>query len=67
MTGRGAAVMFTIAALVLINVGLALVIVTSVGVRTFAPLWLALVVLGVGLAAAGGAIVQWREFLRSAR
>jgi hypothetical protein len=52
---------------VLINVGLAALIVEAVGARSFAPLWVSLVLLAVGAAAAAGAVVLWRQYLTAAR
>ena len=64
---RGPAVLTTALALVLINVGLAALIVEAVGARSFAPLWVSLVLLAVGAAAAAGAVVLWRQYLSAAR
>jgi hypothetical protein len=64
---RGPAVLATALALALINVGLAGIIVEAVGARSFAPLWLAVVFLVVGVVAAVGAFTLWRAYLRSVR
>jgi hypothetical protein len=67
MVSRGPAVIATVVALVLINVGLAASIVEAVGARSFAPLWVSLVLLVVGVAAAAGAVVLWRQYLSTTR
>jgi hypothetical protein len=64
---RGPALSATVVALVLINVGLAGLIVEAVGARSFAPLWLSLTLLVLGAAAAAGAVVLWRQYLTAAR
>ena len=64
---RGPAVLATTVALVLINVGLAGLIVEAIGARSFAPLWLAIAFVLAGIVAAVGAITLWRGYLRSAR
>ncbi|MDQ3808770.1 MAG: hypothetical protein M3336_00595 [Chloroflexota bacterium] len=61
----GAASVATAVALALINLGLALLIVQAMGVRTFAPAWLAAVALVLGIVAAAGAARMWRAFLRA--
>jgi hypothetical protein len=63
---RGPAIWATAVALALVNVGLALAIVAAIGVRSFAPLWLGLVVLLLGVAAAVGAVMLWRQYLADA-
>jgi len=67
MMSRGPAVLATTLALACVNAGLAILIVTAIGVRAFAPLWLGLVLLVVGVVAAVGAITLWRAYLQSAR
>ncbi len=63
----GPAVLATAVALALINVGLAGIIVEAIGARNFVPLWLAIALLVVGVAAAVGAITLWRGYLQSVR
>ena len=60
---RGPAVLATTLALALVNVGLAILIVAAIGARGFAPLWLGLVLLLVGIAAAVAAVMLWRDYL----
>ena len=64
---RGPAISATALALALVNAGLAMLIVAAIGVRSFAPLWLGVVVLLVGAAAAIGAFTLWRGYLQAAR
>jgi hypothetical protein len=64
---RGPAVWATTLALALVNVGLATVIVASMGQRGFAPFWVGPVLLVAGLAAAVGAVLLWRDYLASLR
>ena len=64
---RGPAVLATAVALALINVGLAGLIVEAVGARSFAPVWVTIVLLVVGVVAGVGAITLWRGYLQSAR
>jgi hypothetical protein len=54
-------------ALALVNVGLAALIVEAIGVRSFAPLWVGLVLLLVGIAATIAAVMLWRRYLAEAR
>ena len=63
----GPAVLATAIALAMINAGLAMIIVAAIGVRSFAPLWLALVILLLGVAAAVAAVTLWRQYLAAAR
>jgi len=58
------AIITTSVALVLLNVGIAWLIVGAIGVE-FAPLWLALVILAAGVLAAAGAVMLWRGYLRA--
>jgi hypothetical protein len=67
VVSRGPAVIATVIALVLINVGLAASIVEAVGARSFAPVWVCLVLLVVGAAAAAAAVVLWRQYLAAVR
>jgi hypothetical protein len=53
--------------LALVNVGLATVVVNAVGASSFAPSWLGLVSLVLGVAAAVAAVVLWRQYLSEAR
>jgi hypothetical protein len=64
---RGPAVLATIAALALVNVGLASLIATAVGARGFVPIWAALILLVVGVVAAAVAATLWRGYLNSVR
>jgi len=64
---RGPAIWATVVALALVNVGLAMVIVAAIGAPSFAPLWLSIALLGVGVVAGVGAITLWRAYLQSAR
>jgi hypothetical protein len=60
-------VLGTAIALTLINVALAALIVQAIGASTLAPLWLSVVLLALGLVAAAGAVVLWRNYLTSTR
>jgi protein-S-isoprenylcysteine O-methyltransferase Ste14 len=64
---RGAAVWATIAALALVNLGLASLIASAVGARGFIPVWIAVVLLVVGVVAAVVAATLWRGYLNSVR
>ncbi|HLZ30859.1 MAG TPA: hypothetical protein VKV73_26370 [Chloroflexota bacterium] len=64
---RGPAVLMTIAALVLVNLGLASLIAAAVSARGFLPLWAAVALLVLGVMAAGVAVTLWRGYLRSLR
>jgi hypothetical protein len=64
---RGPAVLATTLALAFVNAGLAILIVAAIGVRGFAPLWVGVVLLLMGVAAAVAAINLWRGYLQSAR
>ena len=64
---RGSAILATAAALALLNVGLAALIVQAVGARTSAPLWLWVALCVLGVLAAAGAVVLWRQYLAQAR
>jgi hypothetical protein len=64
---RGPAVLATIAALALVNVGLASLIAAAVGARGFVPMWLAVVLLVAGAVAAAAAVTLWRGYLSSVR
>ncbi len=59
--------MATAMALAMVNAGLAMLIVAAIGVRGFAPLWLGLVLLLVGIASAVAAVMLWRQYLAAAR
>ncbi len=59
--------MVTALALALINVGLAAMVVDAVGAPNFAPAWVAVVLLVIGLVAAVGAVMLWRKYLTTAR
>ena len=64
---RGPAILVTALALALVNVGLAAVLVEATGARSFAPLWVALVLLALGVVATVGAVTLWRAYLDSVR
>ena len=64
---RGPATLVTAVALALINVGLAALVVDAVGAPSFAPAWVALVLLVTGVVAAVGAVMLWRQYLTEAR
>ena len=64
---RGPAIWATAVALALVNVGLATLIVAAIGVPSFAPLWVGVVLLLVGIGAAVGATTLWRQYLADAR
>ena len=57
----------TALALVLVNIGAAVVIVEALGSRTFAPLWLGLVLTVLGVGAAAAAVTLWRRYLGELR
>ena len=59
--------MATAIALAMINAGLAMIIVAAIGVRAFAPLWVGVVLLLGGVAAAVAAVMLWRQYLAEAR
>ena len=63
---RGPAVLATTLALAFVNAGLAILIVSAIGVRAFAPLWVGVVLLLVGIAAAVAAVMLWRQYLAAA-
>ena len=50
-----------------INFGLALLIVAAVGAPTFAPLWLAVAALVIGIVCAALSVQQWRQYLAARR
>jgi hypothetical protein len=54
-------------ALALVNVGLAMLIVAALGASSFAPLWIGVSALIVGVVAAAAAVVLWRQYLAAAR
>jgi hypothetical protein len=56
------AVALTAVALGLINLGVAVLIVAAMGAPTFAPLWLGILSLALGLLAAGIAFRLWRAY-----
>ncbi|HEX8969439.1 MAG TPA: hypothetical protein VF937_16270 [Chloroflexota bacterium] len=64
---RGPAAWATTVALGLVNVGLAVVIVELIGVHGFAPLWVGLTLVAVGLLAAVAAVFLWRQYLTELR
>ena len=64
---RGPAIWATALALAMVNAALAMIIVAAIGVRSFAPLWLAVVVLLLGVAAAVAAVMLWRQYLADTR
>jgi hypothetical protein len=64
---RGPAVLATIAALALVNVGLASLIASAVGARGFVPLWAAVTLCVLGIVAAAVAATLWRAYLNAVR
>jgi hypothetical protein len=64
---RGPAVLATVAALALVNLGLASLIASAVGARGFIPVWVAVVLLVLGVVAAGVAVTLWRGYLSTMR
>jgi len=62
---RGPAVLATIAALALVNLGLASLIAAAVGARGFVPIWVVGVLLVLGVVATAAAVTLWRGYLRS--
>ena len=64
---RGPAVLATAVSLALINIGLAGLVVAAIGARSFAPLWVVVVLLLAGVVAAAGAVTLWRQYLAEAR
>jgi len=60
-------VVATIAALVLVNAGLAGLIAFAVGARSLAPLWVLLGLVAVGAAATLVAVAFWRAYLACVR
>ena len=60
---RGPATWATVVALALINVGLATAIVAAMGTASFAPMWVGLVVLALGIVVALVAFSLWRQYL----
>jgi hypothetical protein len=64
---RGPAVLATIGALALVNLGLASLIASAAGARGFVPIWAAVVLLVLGVIAAALAVTLWRGYLRSLR
>ncbi len=64
---RGPATWATVIALALINIGLAASIVAAMGTASFAPLWVGLVLVALGVGAAGMAFTLWRQYLGALR
>ncbi len=64
---RGHAVLATVAALALVNLGLASLIASTVGARGFLPSWVTAVVLVLGIVAIAAAVTLWRGYLQSLR
>ncbi|HEY1292514.1 MAG TPA: hypothetical protein VGJ60_05415 [Chloroflexota bacterium] len=60
---RGPATWATVIALALINVGLATAIVAAMGTVNFAPMWVGVVLLAIGVAVAVLAFSLWRQYL----
>ncbi|MBV9174440.1 MAG: hypothetical protein JOZ81_30640 [Chloroflexi bacterium] len=63
---RGQAILATVIALALINIGLAGVIASAVGARTILPLWIAAGLLLLGIFATVITVLLWRAYLRQA-
>jgi hypothetical protein len=61
------AIVCTAVALAGINIGLAVLIVAAIGVRTFAPVWLGAFALVLGVVVAALAVQQWRQYLAARR
>jgi hypothetical protein len=64
---RAPATWATVIAIALINIGLATSIVAAMGSASFAPLWVGLAVVGIGIAAAMVAVSLWRQYLLALR
>ena len=64
---RAPATWATVVAFALINVGVATAIVSAMGRSTFAPLWVGLLLLVAGVAAAVTAVIMWRRYALSLR
>jgi hypothetical protein len=64
---RTPAIWTTALAVVLINIGVAALIVEAIGIKSFAPLWVELAILLAGVLAAVGAVRLWRQYLEQAR
>lgn len=64
---RAPAVLMTAVALALINVGLASLIVAAVGSPGLAPVWLSILVVALGIAAAIACVALWRGYLNDFR
>jgi uncharacterized membrane protein YidH (DUF202 family) len=64
---RATAILATAVALALINIGVASLIVAAIDRSGLASVGVGLIVLGVGLAAAVGAVWLWRRYLSSVR
>ncbi|MBV9601029.1 MAG: hypothetical protein JOZ87_29805 [Chloroflexi bacterium] len=64
---RGPATWATVVALALINVGLATAIVAALGTATFAPMWVGLALVVLGLVGGVLAISLWRHYLLELR
>jgi hypothetical protein len=62
---RGAAILATAVALGLINIGLASLIVATIGAGVFVPSWLAIGLVVAGLIAAAVAVSLWRGYARA--
>jgi hypothetical protein len=67
VVARGPAVLATVAALVLVNLGLAALIAQAVGTRGFVELWVAAVLLVLGVVAVAVAVTLWRGYLNAVR
>jgi len=71
MTDKGASialpVLATALALGALNFGLAILIVAAIGVRTFAPLWVGLLALALGIGLAALAVGLWRGYVAARR
>jgi hypothetical protein len=64
-TLKAYAIVLTSAALVGVNMGLALLIVAAIGMPSFAPTWFGGAVLVLGLLAAAAAFMLWRSYLQA--
>lgn len=64
---RGPATWATVAALALINIGIATAIVASMGTASIAPVWVGLLLVALGVVAGVLAFNLWRHYLVTLR
>lgn len=60
---RGPAIWATAFALAFVNAGIAALIVEAIGARSFAPAWVGVLLLIIGIGATIGAVLLWRQYL----